>query len=166
VTLIESYWTYLLYCSFSWRMNQSRDRDGRFWCLLAIYVPGTLLMFSLLPFGKGSPSAVCAGYAQGANAAVVGVLWAALYQPVWTSAIRGSLTSYYLGRLWPLDAMEITAVKASRWPELLLRDLYSYRNRPRSANRVAQKIRGSSIHVLWNMTAGVFLAKFWDGMWA
>ncbi|WP_018404078.1 hypothetical protein [Marinobacter gelidimuriae] len=46
----------------------------------------------------------------GANAAVVGILGAALYQPVWTSAILGpyefalALTGFLLLSVWKLPA--------------------------------------------------------------
>jgi chromate transporter len=57
-------------------------------CLLAIYVPSFLLLIGVLPFWDalrrraGVQSAL-----KGVNAAVVGLLLAALYTPVWTSAI-------------------------------------------------------------------------------
>lgn len=63
---------------------------GGLWCLLAIYLPAALLVFSSLPFwevlrGQSFARALL----KGANAAVVGILLAALYQPVWISAIHG-----------------------------------------------------------------------------
>ncbi len=57
-------------------------------CLVAIFLPGFLLLVGALPFWSALnafPSAQ-AGM-RGANAAVVGVLAAALYNPVWTSAV-------------------------------------------------------------------------------
>jgi chromate transporter len=57
--------------------------------LLAIFLPGFLLLLGALPFWsmlRARPGARAA--MRGANAAVVGVLGAALYDPVWTSAIR------------------------------------------------------------------------------
>ena len=57
-------------------------------CLLAIYLPSFLLLIGVLPFWDalrrraGVQSAL-----KGVNAAVVGLLLAALYTPVWTSAI-------------------------------------------------------------------------------
>jgi chromate transporter len=56
--------------------------------LAAIYLPSFLLVIGLLPFygmlrgRQGVKSAL-----SGVNAAVVGILLAALYAPVWTSAI-------------------------------------------------------------------------------
>jgi chromate transporter len=59
------------------------------WCLLAIFLPAWLLIGGALPFwhrvrAKRSAQAGLAG----ANAAVVGVLLAALYDPVITEGIR------------------------------------------------------------------------------
>ncbi|MHC8367346.1 chromate efflux transporter [Pseudomonas sp. ZT5P21] len=57
-------------------------------CLLAIYVPSFLLVLGALPFWERLRSSVRTQAAlAGVNAAVVGLLLAALYQPVWTSAI-------------------------------------------------------------------------------
>lgn len=56
--------------------------------LLAIFAPSFLLIFGALPFWanlRKSPRTQAA--LAGVNAAVVGLLLAALYQPVWTSAI-------------------------------------------------------------------------------
>jgi chromate transporter len=58
--------------------------------LLAIFIPGMLCLLGTLPFWHGlrrRPSAQAA--MQGTNAAVVGLLGAALYNPVWTSAVQG-----------------------------------------------------------------------------
>lgn len=62
--------------------------SGGLVCLAAIYLPSFLLLIGVLPFWenlrrrKGVQSALA-----GVNAAVVGILLAALYTPVWTSAI-------------------------------------------------------------------------------
>jgi chromate transporter len=58
------------------------------WCLFAILLPPMLLVNSLLPLWnrlRSSPAAQA--LLAGANATVVGILLAALYQPIWTSAI-------------------------------------------------------------------------------
>jgi chromate transporter len=57
-------------------------------CLVAIYLPSFLLLMGLLPFWDAlrRRTAVQAAL-KGVNAAVVGLLLAALYTPVWTSAI-------------------------------------------------------------------------------
>jgi chromate transporter len=58
--------------------------------LIAIFAPGLLLVTAALPFwndlrSRGAARAAMAGV----NAAVVGLLASALYNPVWTSAVRG-----------------------------------------------------------------------------
>lgn len=56
--------------------------------LVAIFLPGMLLVYATLPFWdalRQRPSAQAA--IRGTNAAVVGILGAALYDPVWTGSI-------------------------------------------------------------------------------
>ena len=58
-------------------------------CLVAVFAPSFLLVIGMLPFWDalrrfGAAQAAMAGI----NAAVVGLLLAALYDPVWTGAIR------------------------------------------------------------------------------
>jgi chromate transporter len=58
-------------------------------CLIAVFLPGLLLVVGALPFWESfrrHPRAQAA--LRGTNAAVVGLLGAALYQPVWTTTIR------------------------------------------------------------------------------
>ncbi|MDO5613700.1 MAG: chromate efflux transporter [Paracoccus sp. (in: a-proteobacteria)] len=58
--------------------------------LMAVFLPGFLLLIAALPFWddfRRQPAAQSA--MQGANAAVVGILGAALYSPVFTSAVAG-----------------------------------------------------------------------------
>ena len=58
------------------------------WCLFAILLPPILLVTGLLPlWNRLRASAAAQSLLAGANATVVGILLAALYQPVWTSAI-------------------------------------------------------------------------------
>ena len=62
---------------------------GGFIALLAIFVPSFLLVAGALPFWEGLRRHTHTQAALwGINAAVVGLLLAALYQPVWTSAIH------------------------------------------------------------------------------
>lgn len=59
-------------------------------CLLAIFVPSFLLVVGALPFWEPLRRNVRLQAAlSGVNAAVVGLLLAAWYQPVWTGAIHG-----------------------------------------------------------------------------
>jgi chromate transporter len=80
---------------------------GAIICLLAIFLPSFLLTVGALPFWddlrrmRAIRSALT-----GVNAAVVGLLLAALYDPVWTSAIHGpadfalALAAFGLLALW------------------------------------------------------------------
>jgi len=57
-------------------------------CLVAIFLPGLLLVTGTLPFWNAFRTRPFAQAAmRGTNAAVVGILASALYSPVWTSAI-------------------------------------------------------------------------------
>jgi chromate transporter len=63
---------------------------GALLCLLAIYLPSFLLLVGVLPFWEGlRRRAAVRSALLGVNAVVVGLLLAALYTPVWTSAITG-----------------------------------------------------------------------------
>ncbi|UHD16338.1 chromate efflux transporter [Thiocapsa bogorovii] len=75
--------------------------------LLGIFLPGMLLLMGVLPFWdrlrhyEGARAAMA-----GTNAAVVGILGAALYQPVWTGAVSSpsdfavALTAFILLTAW------------------------------------------------------------------
>ncbi len=64
--------------------------SGGLLCLVAIFVPSFLLVAGALPFWERlRRSAHTQAALAGINAAVVGLLLAALYNPVWTSAIHG-----------------------------------------------------------------------------
>jgi chromate transporter len=61
---------------------------GGLLCLVAIYLPSFLLLVGVLPFWDAlRRRAAVQATLKGVNAAVVGLLLAALYTPVWTSAI-------------------------------------------------------------------------------
>jgi chromate transporter len=82
---------------------------GGMLCLLAIYLPSFLLLVGVLPFWDGlRRQAPVQAALRGVNAAVVGLLLAALYTPVWTSAIRGAadfaigLVAFLLLVIWRL----------------------------------------------------------------
>jgi chromate transporter len=61
------------------------------WCLLAIFLPAWLLIAGALPFWQQLRATIWAQASlRGANAAVVGVLLAALYNPVWTTGVRSA----------------------------------------------------------------------------
>lgn len=84
--------------------------------LAAIFLPGFLLLAGALPLWRSmghTPSAASA--VAGINAAVVGLLAAALYDPVWTSAIRGPLDvtiaaiAFTLLAAWRASALWVVA---------------------------------------------------------
>jgi chromate transporter len=81
---------------------------------VAIFLPGLLLVYGALPFWDKFRTAGWARSAlNGVNAAVVGILGAALYQPIWTSTI-----------LHPPDAtfalLAFAALAVARLPVLLV----------------------------------------------
>ena len=76
-------------------------------CLAAIFLPGLLLVTGALPFWgllRARPAAQAA--MRGTNAAVVGILAAALYDPVWVSAVltprdfAAALAGFLLLTVW------------------------------------------------------------------
>ncbi|WP_404471276.1 chromate efflux transporter [Vreelandella venusta] len=92
---------------------------GALLALLAIFVPGFLLLVGVLPFwNQFRQWSSAQALMRGANAAVVGILGAALYQPVWTSAILGpyefvlALTGFMLLTVWKLPAWVVVIVVA------------------------------------------------------
>tara|TARA_R110000823_G_scaffold267050_1_gene387078 strand:- start:71 stop:670 length:600 start_codon:yes stop_codon:yes gene_type:complete len=75
--------------------------------LVAIFLPGFLLLIGALPFWDAFRSRpITQAAMRGANAAVVGILGAALYNPVWTNAILTpydfalGLTGFILLTVW------------------------------------------------------------------
>jgi chromate transporter len=64
---------------------------GAIIALVGIYLPSFLLLIGVLPFWSSLRNSTSFRAAlRGINAAVVGLLLAALYQPVWVSAIRNA----------------------------------------------------------------------------
>jgi chromate transporter len=88
--------------------------------LVAIFVPGLLLMVGALPFWDGlrrRPDAQAA--LRGVNAAVVGILLAALYDPIWVSSVRGPadfalvLAAFVALVRWKAPAWAVVAATAA-----------------------------------------------------
>jgi chromate transporter len=76
-------------------------------CLVAVFLPSFLLVVGTLPFWEALRRTVVAQAAlKGVNAAVVGLLLAALYHPVWTAGITNtrdfalSITAFLLLFMW------------------------------------------------------------------
>lgn len=93
---------------------------GAIICLLAVFLPGLLLVVGTLPFWDAFRTRLTAQAAmRGANAAVVGVLGAALYDPVWTSAILSphdfalALLGFVLLAVWQTPPWIVVIVLAS-----------------------------------------------------
>lgn len=64
---------------------------GAFLCLVAIFLPSFLLVIGVLPFWENLRKIQAAqSILRGVNAAVVGILLAALYNPVWISGITSA----------------------------------------------------------------------------
>jgi len=88
--------------------------------VLAIFLPGQLLVYGTLPFWarlRANPRAAAA--MAGANAAVVGILGAALYQPLWTSAVFTprdfvlAVAGFLLLAVWKAPPWSIAALGAA-----------------------------------------------------
>jgi chromate transporter len=87
--------------------------------LVAIFLPGILCLLGTLPFWhalRARPDAQAA--MRGTNAAVVGLLGAALYNPVWTSAVQGPLdfavaaTGFVLLIVWRAPPLLVVVLSA------------------------------------------------------
>ncbi|HSP58433.1 MAG TPA: chromate efflux transporter [Halomonas sp.] len=88
--------------------------------LVMIFLPGMLLLVAVLPhWNRFRRWDSAQALMRGANAAVVGILGAALYHPVWTSAILGpyefalALTGFLLLSVWKLPAWAVVVILAS-----------------------------------------------------
>jgi chromate transporter len=93
---------------------------GALWALVAVFLPSFLLVIGTLPFwellrGRAAFQAAL----RGINAAVVGLLLAALYDPVWTSAITGHaefalvLVAFGLLVFWRLPPWLVVLIAAA-----------------------------------------------------
>ncbi|WP_415183895.1 chromate efflux transporter [Phaeovulum sp.] len=88
--------------------------------LVAIFLPGFLLLIGALPFWDAFRSRLLAQAAmRGANAAVVGILGAALYDPVWQGAVLTpqdfalALTAFLLLTVWKASPWIVVALTAA-----------------------------------------------------
>ncbi len=92
---------------------------GAFLALLGIFLPGILILIGVLPFWDSLRSRPAAqAIMRGVNAAVVGLLGAALYTPVWTSAVKSSgdfglvLVGFVLLTVWRAPPLVVVAISA------------------------------------------------------
>ena len=87
--------------------------------LIAIFLPGMLILVGTLPFWDALRTRADApAIMRGVNAAVVGLLGAALYNPVWTSAVRSlgdfgvALIGFVLLTAWRAPPLVVVIVSA------------------------------------------------------
>jgi len=85
--------------------------------LVAIFLPGILALIAALPFWDAFRRRASAQAAmRGINAAVVGLLGAALYNPVWTTSVMGprdfgvALVGFLLLVIWELPPLVVVVV--------------------------------------------------------
>jgi chromate transporter len=88
--------------------------------LIALSLPGLLLVYGMLPYWDALRLRTGAQAAmRGTNAAVVGILGAALYSPVWTSAVLTprdfavALTGFLLLTVWKLPPWIVVVLLAA-----------------------------------------------------
>jgi chromate transporter len=94
--------------------------SGALLTLVAIFLPSFLLVVGALPFWDMlRANAKFQSALSGINAAVVGLLLAALYQPVWTSAIHSpadfalSLVGFGLLMFWQWPPWSVVVLSAA-----------------------------------------------------
>lgn len=87
--------------------------------LIAIFLPGILILISALPFWETfRRHARAQAVLRGVNAAVVGLLGAALYNPVWTTSVKGAgdfgiaLVGFVLLTAWQTPPLVVVAISA------------------------------------------------------
>jgi len=92
---------------------------GAIIALLGIYLPSFLLLLGILPFWSSLRNqSTFQAALRGINAAVVGLLLAALYQPVWTSTIKNvydflfALSAFGLLVIWKLPPWLVVLLAA------------------------------------------------------
>lgn len=90
---------------------------GAFICLFAAFLPSFLLVVGVLPFWEKLRSLPKVRQSMlGLNAAVVGILLAALYNPVWTSAIFSTKdfalasVGFFLLEFWKLPSWAVVLI--------------------------------------------------------
>jgi chromate transporter len=88
--------------------------------LIALFLPGLLLVVGTVPFWDAVRTRPAAQAAlRGTNAAVVGLLGAALYHPLWTGAILGprdfalALVAFCLLTAWQAPPWLVVALTAA-----------------------------------------------------
>ena len=92
---------------------------GALIALVAIFLPGLLLMYGMLPFWDGfRKQPLAQAMLRGVNAAVVGILLAALYDPIFTTSVKApvdfaiALAAFAALVLWKAPAWAVVAATA------------------------------------------------------
>jgi chromate transporter len=87
--------------------------------LIGIFLPGILILLGTLPFWDSFRKRTGAqAMMRGVNAAVVGLLGAALYNPVWTSSVKGpedfgiALVGFVLLMAWRAPPLHVVIISA------------------------------------------------------
>ena len=95
------------------------DLTGAVLGLIAIFLPGVLILMGTLPFWETfRRQAGAQAVMRGVNAAVVGLLGAALYNPVWTSSVKTprdfgiALVGFVLLTVWRAPPLLVVIVSA------------------------------------------------------
>lgn len=93
---------------------------GGLMCVTAIFLPSFLLLVGALPYWSALRQQAAAQSAlKGVNATVVGILVAALYNPVWSSSIRDprdfalALAAFALLMFWRLSPLYVVLIAAA-----------------------------------------------------
>jgi chromate transporter len=96
-----------------------RGLAGALLGLFGIFLPGILILLGTLPFWEGfRKRAGAQAVMRGINAAVVGVLGAALYNPVWTSSVKTpgdfgvALAGFVLLTVWRVPPLAVVILGA------------------------------------------------------
>lgn len=94
--------------------------------LVAVFLPGLLLVTGMLPFwGDLRRRSAAQAAMRGANAAVVGILGMALYSPVFTGAVLGpkdfavALAGFLLLTVWRVPPLAVVVVLGAAGPFLV-----------------------------------------------
>ena len=106
-------------------------KPNGFWggmlCLVAIFLPSFLLLVGALPYWDALRHRTAIQSAlRGVNAAVVGILLAALYNPVWVSSIHSSkdmalaLVAFGLLMFWKMSPLYVVIITAAGGAALAL----------------------------------------------
>jgi chromate transporter len=88
--------------------------------LIGIFLPGLLILMGMLPFWDAFRTRLDAqAVMRGVNAAVVGLLGAALYNPIWTTSVKGpfdvalALIGFVLLTAWRAPSLVVVLVGAT-----------------------------------------------------